>query len=146
MPISALVICDMDFAVAEPIVDALRDRLDHAVFGYGGPVTRALRELIAADMQDLYGWTVSPADIVFLPGVVPGFNQTLKAVTRPGDRLVVEISDNGRGLPPPNRTGKSIGMLSMAERARELQGCLEIGNHPAGGTRLVLRVPMEEQP
>ena len=53
-------------------------------------MTRALRELIAADMQDLYGWTVSPADIVFLPGVVPGFNQALKAVTRPGDRLVVE--------------------------------------------------------
>lgn len=68
------------------------------------------------------------------------------SLAREGDRLVVEISDNGRGLPPPNRTGKSIGMLSMAERARELQGCLEIGNHPAGGTRLVLRVPMEEQP
>jgi cystathionine beta-lyase len=83
-------VADMDFAVAGPIVDALRDRLDHAVFGYGGPVTRALRELIATDMQDLYGWTVSPADIVFLPGVVPGFNQALKAVTRPGDRLVVE--------------------------------------------------------
>ena len=63
-----------------------------------------------------------------------------------GDELVVDISDNGRGLPPPNRTGKSIGMLSMAERARELKGTLEIGNHPAGGTHLVLRVPMEETP
>lgn len=83
-------VADMDFAVAAPIVDALRTRLDHAVFGYGGPVTRALRELIAADMQDLHGWTISPADVVFLSGVVPGFNQALKTVTRPGDRLVVE--------------------------------------------------------
>ncbi|WP_026785147.1 MalY/PatB family protein [Pleomorphomonas koreensis] len=83
-------VADMDFAVAEPIVDALRARLDHAVFGYGGPVPRALRELIAADMQDLHGWTISPADVVFLSGVVPGFNQALKTVTRPGDRLVVE--------------------------------------------------------
>lgn len=83
-------VADMDFAVAEPIVAALRDRLDHPVFGYGGPGPATLRDLIAADMQDLYGWSISPADVVFLPGVVPGFNQALKAFTQPGDRLVVE--------------------------------------------------------
>ncbi|PIO98916.1 MalY/PatB family protein [Pleomorphomonas carboxyditropha] len=83
-------VADMDFPVAEPIAAALRDRLDHPVFGYGGPGPATLRDLIAADMQDLYGWSISPADVVFLPGVVPGFNQALKAFTRPGDRLVVE--------------------------------------------------------
>ena len=48
-------VADMDFAVAEPIVTALRDRLDHTVFGYGGPGPATLRDLIAADMLDLYG-------------------------------------------------------------------------------------------
>jgi cysteine-S-conjugate beta-lyase len=83
-------VADMDFAVAEPITDAVRQRLVHPVLGYGGPGPASLRDLIAADMQDLHGWSISPADIVFLPGVVPGFNQALKAVTQPGDRLVVE--------------------------------------------------------
>lgn len=83
-------VADMDFAVAEPIIAALRARLDHPVFGYGGPGPRALRETIARDMLELYGWTISPADVVFLPGVVPGFNQALGAFTKPGQRLVVE--------------------------------------------------------
>ncbi len=83
-------VADMDFPVAEPITAALRDRLDHPVFGYGGPGPAKLRDVIAADMLELYGWSISPADIVFLPGVVPGFNQALKAFTQPGDRLVVE--------------------------------------------------------
>ncbi|MCM5559753.1 MalY/PatB family protein [Pleomorphomonas sp. JP5] len=83
-------VADMDFPVAEPILAALRDRLDHPVFGYGGPGPASLRDAIAADMLDLYGWSISPADVVFLPGVVPGFNQALKALTKSGDRLVVE--------------------------------------------------------
>jgi cystathionine beta-lyase len=83
-------VADMDFAVAEPIAAALHDRLEHPVFGYGGPGPASLRDAIAADMRDLYDWSISPADIVFLPGVVPGFNQALKALTEPGDRLVVE--------------------------------------------------------
>lgn len=83
-------VADMDFLVAEPIAAALRDRLDHPVFGYGGPGPASLRDAIASDMLDLYGWSISPADVVFLPGVVPGFNQALKAFTQPGDRLVVE--------------------------------------------------------
>ena len=83
-------VADMDFPVAEPIATALRERLDHPVFGYGGPGPASLRDAIAADMQDLHGWTISPADVVFLPGVVPGFNQALKAIAQPGDRLVVE--------------------------------------------------------
>ncbi|WP_026791463.1 MalY/PatB family protein [Pleomorphomonas oryzae] len=83
-------VADMDFPVAEPIAAALRDRLGHPVFGYGGPGPATLRDVIAADMRDLYGWSISPADVVFLPGVVPGFNQALKAFTEAGDRLVVE--------------------------------------------------------
>lgn len=83
-------VADMDFAVAEPISAALTERLAHPVFGYGGPGPKTLRDVIAADMQDLYGWTISPADIVFLPGVVPGFNQALGGFTKPGDKLVIE--------------------------------------------------------
>jgi cystathionine beta-lyase len=86
----AMWVADMDFPVAEPIAAALRYRLEHPVFGYGGPGPATLRDVIASDMQDLYGWSISPADVVFLPGVVPGFNQALKAITQPGDRLVVE--------------------------------------------------------
>src|SRR5690606_426125 len=37
-----------------------------------------------------YDWTISAEDIVFLPGVEPGFNMALKAALRPGDGLLVQ--------------------------------------------------------
>lgn len=82
-------VADMDFAVAPAIVDALRARLDHPVFGYG-LARDALREAIVDDMRDRYQWHIAPADIVFLPGVEPGFNMALKALLSPGDGVLVQ--------------------------------------------------------
>jgi signal transduction histidine kinase len=58
--------------------------------------------------------------------------------------LQVEIEDDGRGLLSLTPTGKSLGLLSMTERAREFGG--ELGSRPGeqGGACLVLRLPMEE--
>jgi len=61
-----------------------------------------------------------------------------------GDDLLVDIADDGCGLGKVTPTGKRIGMLGMAERARELGGTLTIGDGPGGcGTRIALRVPLE---
>ncbi len=61
-----------------------------------------------------------------------------------GDRLRIEIEDNGRGLPSLTPTGKSIGLLSMAERAREFGGSLSARAGEAGGTCLIVDIPLEE--
>ncbi|MFF2327125.1 MULTISPECIES: MalY/PatB family protein [unclassified Streptomyces] len=82
-------VADMDFPVAPEIIDAVRERLEHPVLGYGVPRDE-LREQIVADMRTKYDWTVSPEDIVFLPGVEPGFNMALKAMLRPGDGVLVQ--------------------------------------------------------
>src|SRR5574338_46383 len=61
-------------------------------------------------------------------------------------RLTLEVLDNGRGISAAGQSGKSIGLVSMAERARELGGTLTVGDGPAGGTLLILQVPVEDQP
>ncbi|UIY29035.1 aminotransferase class I/II-fold pyridoxal phosphate-dependent enzyme [Neorhizobium galegae] len=82
-------VADMDFPAAPEIVDAIRNRLEHPMLGYG--VARdELRARIVSDMQEKYGWTVSPDEIVFLPGVVPGFNMALHAMLKPGDGVLVQ--------------------------------------------------------
>lgn len=58
--------------------------------------------------------------------------------------LMVEIEDDGRGLASLTPTGKSLGLLSMAERAREFGGDLSTRAGMSGGTCLVLRMPMED--
>jgi cystathionine beta-lyase len=66
-------VADMDFRAPEPVVQALKARVEHGIFGYPlEPVE--LRELIVERLQRLYQWSVLPEDIVFLPGVVTGFN------------------------------------------------------------------------
>ncbi len=82
-------VADMDFPAAPEIVDAIRSRLEHPMLGYG--VARdELRARIVEDMASKYDWLITADDIVFLPGVEPGFNMALKAMLEPGDGLVVQ--------------------------------------------------------
>jgi signal transduction histidine kinase len=58
--------------------------------------------------------------------------------------LFLDIVDDGQGLERKSRTGKSIGLVGMSERARELGGSLSIGEGDNGrGTRIALRIPLE---
>ena len=54
--------------------------------------------------------------------------------------LLLEVSDNGKGLPVNNRAG--VGFASMRERAAELGGECVIENNYSGGTRLKARLPL----
>jgi len=82
-------VADMDFPAAPPIVAAIQQRLQHPVFGYCS-ARPELREQIVADMQAKYGWTIGVDDIVFLPGVEPGFNMAIKSLLRPGQTLAIQ--------------------------------------------------------
>jgi signal transduction histidine kinase len=53
--------------------------------------------------------------------------------------LYLEISDNGRG---PNGARPGVGLTSMRERAEELGGSCVVESRPAGGTRVVARLPL----
>ncbi|MCO5732216.1 MalY/PatB family protein [Rhizobium sp. SSA_523] len=82
-------VADMDFPSAPEIVRSITQRLEHPVLGYG--VARdELRDQIVADLADKYQWTIAREDIVFLPGVEPGFNMALRAMLAPGDSVVVQ--------------------------------------------------------
>ena len=81
-------VADMDFAVAPEIVAAVAERSTHPVFGYAA-ASPALREAVVAHCQSRYDWRIDPGDIVFLPGVEPGFNMALRALARPGEGVVV---------------------------------------------------------
>ncbi len=82
-------VADMDFAAAEPILQALRERLVHPVFGYA-QAPDSLKNAIIDHLQAQFSWSVTPDDLVFLPGVEPGFNMALKAFLNPGDGVVVQ--------------------------------------------------------
>ncbi len=82
-------VADMDFPAPEPVLTALHERIAHGVFGYGAPPD-ALTETLCARMADLYRWTVTPEQIVYLPGLVCGLNVACRAIGEPGDEVIVQ--------------------------------------------------------
>ncbi|HEX2741684.1 MAG TPA: histidine kinase [Rubrobacter sp.] len=56
------------------------------------------------------------------------------------DELVLEVSDDGVGLPDGRRAG--VGSSSMSERSEELGGTCTVSSNPAGGTRVIARLPL----
>ena len=81
-------VADMDFKAAPCIVDALKKRLDHEVFGYT-QVPEEFYTSIINWFERRHNWTIKPDWIDYTTGVVPAFNAVLKAVTTPGDNVVI---------------------------------------------------------
>ena len=100
-----LPVADMDFCSPEPVIRALRERIDHGVFGYTSPA-QALYEVIQTRLKTLYGWAVEVEDILFLPGVVVGFNLASHAVGQPGDGVLVQPPVYGPFLSAPGNAGR----------------------------------------
>ncbi len=82
-------IADMDFKAPPEVIEALRERLDHGVFGY----TRRFepyREAIAGWMERRHGWRPNTEWIRHTPGVVPALAVSMLAFTQPGDGILVQ--------------------------------------------------------
>ena len=82
-------VADMDFRAPEPVLDALKERVEHGIFGYGSAPDE-LREVFVERLQMLYNWHVSPDELVFIPGVVPGFNLTCQVAASPGEGVLIQ--------------------------------------------------------
>jgi cystathionine beta-lyase len=82
-------VADMDFAAPEPIVAALRAKVEHGVFGYEMP-SGELAETVATRMQKLYGWQISPEAVVATPGVIAGFTAAAQTVCSAGQGILVQ--------------------------------------------------------
>jgi len=100
-------VADMDFETPDFIIEAMRQRVDHAVFGYGFR-SSDYNKTISRWISDHYNWKVRTTEISFSPGVVPGLVMSILAFTKPGDKVLVQppvyfpfytsISGNNREL------------------------------------------------
>jgi len=115
-------VADTDFRSPNAVIEALQKRVEHGVLGY--PIDPPeLGELVAARMAERYGWKVTPKDMLFVPGVVPGFNLACQAVTRPEESLIVQPPV----YPPILQAAQNASARSIqAELARKSDGSYEV--------------------
>ncbi|MCH5231896.1 MAG: pyridoxal phosphate-dependent aminotransferase [Muribaculaceae bacterium] len=82
-------VADMDFKTAPCIIEALRQRVDHGIFGY----TLVPNEYYKATVDWFsvrHNWKFEPSDIIYTTGVVPAISAIIKALTHPGDKVIVQ--------------------------------------------------------
>ena len=82
-------VADMDFRAAPCIVEALRRRVSHGVFGYTR-VPAAYYDAVTDWFARRHGWRIDPHWILYTTGVVPALSAVIKALTVPGDRVIVQ--------------------------------------------------------
>ncbi|TSI03882.1 MalY/PatB family protein [Lysinibacillus sp. BW-2-10] len=81
-------VADMDFAIPQVITDAIKERLDHPIFGYSY-VSDACKDSIKNWFSRRHDWTIDTNTILFHQGVVPALATIIETFTQPGDKICV---------------------------------------------------------
>ncbi len=96
---------DMDLPVPQPLIDALHKTVDHRIFGYS-VFPDEYFEAIQNWFKKRHNWTIKREEIVYSPGTVHALHVAVKALTNPGDGVIIQrpvyppftaaIEENGR--------------------------------------------------
>lgn len=82
-------VADMDFRTAPAIIDALQKRVAHGIFGYTR-VPDAYYDAVTSWFSRRHGWNIDREWIIYTSGVVPAVSAVIKALTVPGDKVIVQ--------------------------------------------------------
>jgi cystathionine beta-lyase len=80
-------VADMDFRCAEPIIEALHQRVAHGVFGYAVPTEQDSSAVIQW-LTSRYGWTIRGEWIVWVPGLVPALHSLCRAFAAENEQVL----------------------------------------------------------
>ena len=82
-------VADMDFVTYPGITEALQKRVAHGIFGYTR-VPDSYYDAVCRWFSKHHGWNINPGDIIYTSGVVPAISAVIKALTLPGDQVIVQ--------------------------------------------------------
>lgn len=98
-------VADMDFQTAPEIIEALKARVDHGIFGYTA-VPETWKRAVADWWAERHDFRPSLDSLLFCNGVIPAIDATIREMSEPGDQVMVltptynhffiSIKDNGR--------------------------------------------------
>lgn len=104
-------VADMDFPSPEPVIRALKERIEHGVFGYPASAGNnpqsapRLRQAIIDHMAEHYNCDVQAEDILFLAGVVTGINLACHTLAEPGGGVLIQTPVYMPFLSAPGHAG-----------------------------------------
>ena len=81
-------VADMDFRTAPAVIEALQRRVGHGIFGYVS-VPDSYYEALTRWFSRRHGWTIERDKVIYTSGVVPALSAIIKAMTSPGDGVIL---------------------------------------------------------
>ncbi len=81
-------VADMDFAAPKVVTDAIRERLDHAVFGYSY-ICEGCKDAVQSWLHQRHNWTTKNDWMLFHHGVVPAIASVVETFTEKGDHILL---------------------------------------------------------
>jgi cystathionine beta-lyase len=106
-------VADTDFRAPEPVIRALRERVDHGLFGYQID-SLTLRNILIERLQSRYGWTIESKHIHFLPNLVSALNVAARAYAEPGDGVLINTPMYPPFLSAPKGGGREAIFAELA--------------------------------
>ena len=82
-------VADMDFRTAPAVTEALKKRVEHGIFGYVR-VPDSYYHAVIHWFDRRHNWKIEREWIIYTTGVVPALSAIIKALTNPGDRVLVQ--------------------------------------------------------
>ncbi|MFM1654547.1 MalY/PatB family protein [Brevibacillus sp. B_LB10_24] len=100
-------VADMDFASPEPVIEAIKQRAEHGIFGYT-VISDEYLDAVVNWMQVRHDWAIQKDWVCHSPGVVPALHFIVQSFTQPGDKVMFQppvyypfskvIANNGREI------------------------------------------------
>lgn len=107
-------VADMDFRSPAPVLDALIQRVQHGVFGYGAP-SEELVETVLSYLWREYGWEVLPDWLIWLPGLVTGLNLACRSVGGVGGTVATFTPVYPPFMSAPINSSKTLKRIPLKE-------------------------------
>ncbi len=82
-------VADMDFKAATEIIESMKQRLNHGVFGYESG-NNELSNAIVKWNQQRYGWNFTPSDIIFTPRTLNSLTVLVELFSKTGDGVIIQ--------------------------------------------------------
>ncbi|NHJ04650.1 MAG: pyridoxal phosphate-dependent aminotransferase [Candidatus Heimdallarchaeota archaeon] len=98
-------VADMDFRAPKELIDVLKERVEHGIFGYTFPNESYFNSIIHW-FERRHNWKIEKDWILYSPGIVPAVKFLIQIFTKPGDGVIIQepvyypfkssIEENGR--------------------------------------------------
>ncbi len=112
-------VADMDFASPPEVLAALRDHVDHGVFGYQDSPTPELVSVALEMLQKRYNWQVEEEWLVWLPGLVCGLNVTCRTIGKQEDEVATFTPIYPPFLTAPHFSDRKLVTIPLIENNQE---------------------------